>query len=221
MNKNKILTILVILLALGLSVETIYLLSAKHKPANKPEHHQRKEGGEPIRTSSWKQVDPVPSPFDQPLDSWDPFEEMERMQARINRMFRESLGRSMMTQPTFSPFQRSLFFEPDIDMTETDTHYFIKLDLPGMEKDKINVEVKDHYLTISGERKSEKEEEKEGVFYRMERSFGSFHRMVPLPENANTEGVTADYVNGVMTITVPKLTQPSSVEKQGQKVAVR
>lgn len=218
MNKSaKILTGVVILLALGLVVETAFLFN-KNNPTKIAQANL--EGKH--KALGWQTVQPQTksSVFDRDLGFWDPSKEMEQIQARMNRMFRESLGRSK-TGPDFGGENQSAFFEPDVDISEKDNHYLVKLDLPGMEKDKINVEVQDRLLTISGERKVEKEETKEGSFYKMERSFGSFYRSIPLPDNANGEAVTAEYKNGVMTITIPKIASPSTVQKQGTKIEVR
>lgn len=198
-RKNKMLVALIVILTLGLAAETIYLLRAKTK-----------------------QTAPQPAfNFTSDLDSWNPFEEMERIQARMNQMFRDSFSRSMTAGPNFDLLEKGAFFEPDVDMSETEKDYVIKLDLPGMEKDKINVEVHDHLLTISGERKIEKEESEEGSFYRMERGFGSFQRTIPLPNDADAEDVNAEYKNGVMTVLIPRVASSTSPQKQAKKVEVQ
>ncbi len=86
-------------------------------------------------------------------------------------------------------------------MAEIDGKLTVRADLPGMEKDDINVEIKDNRLTIQGERKNELEEEKEG-FYRSERSYGGFCRSLALPENANIDDANATFKNGVLEVTI-------------------
>jgi len=86
-----------------------------------------------------------------------------------------------------------------IDVFERDHHLVTKVDLPGLKKDEVKVEVTDNFLTISGERKAEKEEKREG-YYRSERSYGSFHRQIPLPEGAKTDTATAEFKDGVLEI---------------------
>jgi len=95
-------------------------------------------------------------------------------------------------------------FNLRMDAEETDEAYLYKLDMPGMEKDAISVEVKDNVLTISGERKEQVEEEKDGQTVKREIVYGSFTRAVTLPGNADGEKITSKYDNGVLTITVPK-----------------
>jgi HSP20 family protein len=97
-------------------------------------------------------------------------------------------------------------YEPDLDVQETGDAYLIRLDLPGVDKDKINVKIQNNVLTISGERKSEKEEtdDKSG-FYRMESSFGSFMRSFPLPADADSNVMTAESKNGVLMVRLPKI----------------
>lgn len=135
---------------------------------------------------------------------WDPFAEMQQMQDRMNRIFRDSFRRSnSLLDPSSGQF--SSFYEPDLDIQDKKDHYLITLDLPGLDKDKINIEVTEHMIVISGERsyESEKRDGAQG-FYRMERRFGSFSRRLPLPEDAASEGVNAKYESGVLEIRVPK-----------------
>ena len=77
----------------------------------------------------------------------------------------------------------------------------VRTELPGVSKDDVKVEVSDNLLTISGERKEEKEEKREG-YYRSERSYGSFYRQVPLPEGAKTDTAKAEFTDGVLQITM-------------------
>ena len=92
---------------------------------------------------------------------------------------------------------------PAMDLVETDDHYVLKADLPGMTEDDVTIEFEDRTLTVSGERKSEHEEKKDG-FHRVERSFGSFSRSLTLPQGVDPEAVTANFVNGVLEVSIPK-----------------
>lgn len=132
--------------------------------------------------------------------AWDPFTELQQMQDRMNRLFRDSFRRSAAGGPAMG-----LFYEPDLDIQDKEDHYLFKIDLPGMDKNKIDIQVTDHDLVISGERsyQSEQQDDREG-FYRMERRFGSFSRRLPLPEDASSDGVDAKYEKGVLEIKVPK-----------------
>ena len=137
---------------------------------------------------------------------WEPREEMTRMQRQMGKMFRN------MVRHGFSrswPDDSGGGLDPAIDIKETEKEYIIQLDLPGMDKGKIDVTVADNVLTVQGEREIEEqeaEEDAEGAYkyYRRERRFGTFQRRIPLPDNAETDTVVAKYDNGVLTITVPK-----------------
>ncbi len=150
---------------------------------------------------------------------WDPFSEMQQMQDRMNRLFRDSFRRS---SPFMSPAasQMTSFFEPDLDIQDKKDHYIMTLDIPGMDKNKINIEATDHAIVISGERnyQSEEQDDEQG-FYRMERRFGSFSRPLPLPEDATSEGIDAKYEKGVLEIKIPKASKQKSSEA-GKKINV-
>jgi HSP20 family protein len=90
---------------------------------------------------------------------------------------------------------------------EKDNRLFTRVDLPGMKKDDVKVEVTDGHLTISGERKSEVEDTKD-QFYRSERTYGSFYRAIPLPESVKLEDVQATFADGVLEVSVPLPTAP-------------
>jgi HSP20 family protein len=79
--------------------------------------------------------------------------------------------------------------------------FIVRADLPGLRKENVKVEITDNVLTLSGERKEEKEEKREG-YYRSERSYGSFYRQIPLPEGAKTDTATAEFKDGVLEITM-------------------
>jgi HSP20 family protein len=123
---------------------------------------------------------------------------MDQIQDEMNRLFRDSLRRGMPSG--------SFAYNPEIDFKETDKAYVVKIDLPGIDKDKINVKAENGALEISGERESGREEKtKDGGLYRSERSFGSFLRTIPIPADADTQGLTAEEKQGVLTVTIPKL----------------
>lgn len=89
------------------------------------------------------------------------------------------------------------------DANESDGTYEIVAELPGMEEKDVNVTVNKGTLTIEGEKRSEREE-KDKNFYLTERSFGSFHRSFPLPDEVNEDKITANFEKGVLRITLPK-----------------
>ena len=98
------------------------------------------------------------------------------------------------------------WFAPATNLAETESAYEISLDVPGMKSEDFNVEFKDGQLWISGERTQEEEEEGK-TWHRDERSYGSFRRVITLGNEVNAEEVAANYKDGVLSISVPKVPQ--------------
>ena len=96
---------------------------------------------------------------------------------------------------------------PATDLIESETHYVLRADLPGVAEDDISVELDHDVLTISGERKAEKQDRNAG-YYRVERATGSFRRSLRLPEGVDAEAITASFDRGVLEVSVPKPEQP-------------
>src|SRR6266853_2783243 len=96
-------------------------------------------------------------------------------------------------------------WSPEVDISEDDHGYLLKADLPEMKKDDVRVTVEDGILSVSGERKSEKEDQKsqKRKFHRIERSFGTFRRSFTLPEDADSTKVTAEFRGGVLKVHLP------------------
>jgi HSP20 family protein len=143
----------------------------------------------------------------------DPF---ALVRAEFERFFNEPVwaGRHW---PTFRFGHGEEFaWNPGVDVFERNNYLVTKIDLPGLKKEEIKVEVTDGYLAISGERKRE-EEEKKKEFYRCEREYGSFYRAVPLPEGVKFEDVKATFADGVLEVSVPL---PAKAEPAVRKVAV-
>ena len=90
-----------------------------------------------------------------------------------------------------------------MDITEDDKEYLMKADLPEMKKEEIKVNVEDGVLSVSGERKTEKEE-KNKKFHRIERSYGTFQRSFTLPDDADGAKVAAEFKDGVLKVHLPK-----------------
>jgi HSP20 family protein len=93
-------------------------------------------------------------------------------------------------------------WSPEVDISEDDRGYLLKADLPEMKKDDVRVTVEDGILCVSGERKTEKEDQKR-KFHRTERSFGNFRRSFTLPEDADSTKVTAEFCDGVLKVHLP------------------
>jgi HSP20 family protein len=139
----------------------------------------------------------------------DPFALMREMTSELDRVFHESSWPSL-----HFPFFRArrgaeAGWYPEIDIFEKDNRLVTKIDLPGMKKEDVKVEVTDGHLAISGERQRETEE-KGKEFYRCERESGSFYRAVSLPEGVKLEDVKATFADGVLEVSVPLPTKPEA-----------
>jgi HSP20 family protein len=133
------------------------------------------------------------------LIKWDPFRELEDMSNRLNRVFGRPLARVDSNTEMLSMSD----WTPSADISETDTAYLIKAEIPGVNKEDVKVTIQDGMLTIRGERKMEKEE-KDKKFHRIERSYGSFMRSFRLPEDADESGVKAEFKDGMLNVTLGK-----------------
>lgn len=215
MKVNKILIGIIIVLVFGFLFQSFYLFQIKKRLDNiqstpstttpsKDWFSQKKFS----HRDFWDKFnDNFDSFFD---EDWDSFSEMERIQKEMNRMFRDSFGRGSL-QGKLKPFTGS-FFDPEVDIKETESHYIVTMDIPGMEKDSINIEVKGNQLIVSGERERQTEESHLNRFFRKEREFGHFERIIPLPDDAKQEGIDVEYEKGVLTVKIPK----ESKEKEPQ-----
>lgn len=94
-------------------------------------------------------------------------------------------------------------FTPPIDIQETDDAYIVEVDVPGMKKEDVHIEVHDDVLTIKGERKSDREEKRED-YHRIERQYGTFRRTVTVPGGFQYDAVKAKFEDGVLRVTLPK-----------------
>lgn len=132
------------------------------------------------------------------LTRWDPFRELEDMHNRLSSFFNRSParteGKEAITVADWAPL---------VDITENDHAYIIKAELPEVAKDDVKVAVENGVLTISGERKHEKEE-KGRKYHRVERAYGSFARGFTLPEDADADNVSASHKDGMLTVSVGK-----------------
>jgi HSP20 family protein len=140
----------------------------------------------------------------------DPFAILRQMTTDFDRVFDEAAfpafrWPALRTQR----FADNSAWNPQIDVFEKDNRLVTKVDLPGMKKDDVKVEVTDGQLAIFGERKREAEEKGED-FYRCEREYGSFSRAVPLPEGVKLEDVKATFSDGVLEVSVPMPVRPEA-----------
>jgi HSP20 family protein len=144
------------------------------------------------------------------LVRWEPVRELTTLQNEMNRLF-STFFDSPAGNGTNGPALRR--WVPAMDLVETDDHFVLKADLPGLDANDVNIEVEDNVLTVSGNRKVEHESQREG-FYRVERASGEFRRSLTLPEGVNLEDIAAAFDKGVLEIRIPKPEQrkPRKVE---------
>jgi HSP20 family protein len=129
---------------------------------------------------------------------WEPLRELASIQNEMNRLFG-----TVFEAPTPSNGNTLRRWMPAMDLVETEEHFVLRADLPGLAEEDVTLEVEDNVLTVSGERKAEHETTKEG-YHRVERAFGSFSRSLTLPEGVDAEAVTANFDRGVLEIRIPK-----------------
>ena len=130
------------------------------------------------------------------LVRWDPARELDALQGDLNRAFDAFFGGRTGTGVT----RRWI---PAMDLVETDDHLVLKADLPGLDRDDVEIEVKDNVLNVSGERKTEHEDSSNG-YHRMERSYGRFSRSLSLPQGVDADQVQAEFDKGVLEVRIPK-----------------
>ena len=138
------------------------------------------------------------------------------MTAELDRAFDEPFWHTRGWPAFQAPQQESTGWSPKVDVFEKDGCIVTRVDLPGVKKDDVTVEVTDGHLALSGERRHEREEEK-GNVYRTEREYGSFYRAIPLPDGAKTDDVKATFSNGVLEVKVPL---PSAPESKTRKIQI-
>jgi len=147
------------------------------------------------------------------LVRWEPVRELTSLQNEMNRLFN-----TFFDTPTTGNGGNGATLRrwiPPMDLVETDEHFVLKADLPGLDEGDVNIEVEDNVLTVSGERKAEHEDKREG-YVRVERAYGSFRRSLTLPEGIDPEAVTASFEKGVLEVRIPKPEQ-----RKPRKVAIQ
>jgi HSP20 family protein len=130
--------------------------------------------------------------------AWDwrnPFEELERMRRRMDRLFEDLTG-GMVGEPVAGVY-------PLMNVTEDKDNYYVRAELPGIKADDLDISVTADSLTLSGERKIPVEDEN-AKYHRREREAGKFSRILSLPAQIDTEKVEARCDNGVLTVVLPK-----------------
>jgi len=144
------------------------------------------------------------------LTRWDPFRELEEMQNRLSTL----VGRAPVRKNGEKKEAMTVAeWAPLVDITEDDKEYLIKAELPEVKKEDVKLTAHNDVLTITGERKYEKEE-KGKKYHRVERAYGSFERSFTLPEDADEGKIAAEFKDGVLKVHLPKSekAKPKSIE---------
>lgn len=213
-DSQKNLTLIIIILAAAVLFQFIYF-SAKLKSVKKAsqENAQKTSARETYAIPKASSANrPAPnsrlySAAFPPVGNFfseDPLVAFERLHNRIYQMMNaaQAYAPAMMQQ-----MQQSMGsdFMPAVDLEETPAAYLVKCDIPGLDKDKINITTRNNILTIQGVREtSSQNKDEQSGFYSMERSYGTFARSIPLPGPVNEGSIKADYKDGVLTVTLPK-----------------
>jgi HSP20 family protein len=132
-------------------------------------------------------------------DAWNPFREMEDLQNRLSSLMGMNRSRNREEAELLSAME----WAPLVDIVEEDKEYLVKAELPEVHKEDLSVTVEKGMLTISGERKFEKEEQKR-KYHRVERSYGSFIRSFALPEDADGSKIDAEFKDGILCVHIAK-----------------
>jgi HSP20 family protein len=141
---------------------------------------------------------------------WEPLREINSLQSEMNRLFN-----TVFDTPSNGSGNVLRRWMPAMDLVESGEHFVLRADLPGMSEDDVNIEFEDGTLTVSGERKAEHEDKREG-YVRVERSYGSFRRSLTLPEGVEPEAVSASFDRGVLEVRIPK-----PEERKPRRVAIQ
>lgn len=176
-------------------------------------------GGQQSQTGLARREQSFPS-----LLTGSPFSFMRRFSEEMDRLFEDfgfgrglsapSFGRDLLQG--FGSFGQSVW-SPQVEVFEREGQLVVRADLPGLNKDDVKVEVTDDWVTITGERKQEHEEKRDG-FYRSERSYGSFYRQIPLPEGVNADDANATFKDGVLEITMQA---PQGQQQRSRRLEIR
>ena len=120
-----------------------------------------------------------------------------------NRLFGSFEGMHDLVGRVFSDGDTPRFM-PRMDVVETESHFDVQFDLPGISADEVEIEVHEGQLTVSGTRQVSRDE-KESTYHRLERTHGEFHRVLGLPKDVDAESIAARYHDGVLTVSIPKM----------------
>ena len=132
---------------------------------------------------------------------WDPLEEIERMQEKIDQMFQEAF--SNRGRDNKGIFNSKVFYDENFDLEETEVGYVIRLDIAGIDKEKIDIEINKYSLTVSGESSVQEEQTNPDGFF-SSRSYGKFLKTIPLPVDADMRSIETSKEGNDIVIKIPK-----------------
>jgi HSP20 family protein len=190
----------VLILILGIQTYTIYRLN------NRLDQLSQFKQPNDLPNLSIRPKSLIPDPPTQNDDyfserNWNPYEEMQRMQDEMDKMFGKSFSRFHLKTPL-----GSLSKSPDVDLEDKTDHYLITVNAPGADKSSINVNVEGQLLHISIKTEQGKEEQNEDTdqYRYRERFVGELRRVLTLPGPVDASKMKSEYLNGVLNITIPK-----------------
>lgn len=145
------------------------------------------------------------------LTRWDPFDDLLRIQERMNRMFEDSLSRT----PGGGRNLPDGNWVPAVDIYETSDRVVVMADLPGVEREDIELRIESNTLILSGERRMKKNVDEDN-YHRVERGHGTFHRSFTLPTTIDQDRIRAEHRNGILEVSLPKTEggQPKTISVQ-------
>jgi HSP20 family protein len=141
---------------------------------------------------------------------WKSFGEINRLRREMDDIFNRIFGETPLSKIGFGRWQ------PLVDISETDTHLIVKAELPGIDAKDVDISITGDRLTIKGEKQQEKEEKEEN-YYRSERYYGAYQRVIDLPASVEEDKTEASFDKGILTITLPKV---EKIKKKKIKIKV-
>jgi len=164
--------------------------------------------GRSLLPSLWNEVDVSPS-----RSEGNPLAVIQR---DMNQLF-DNFFRGMGAGPLSATGEGLSRFVPSLDVRENDKELTIKAELPGMDEKDVEILLTENSLTLKGEKKEEKEDKGKN-YYHMERSYGSFQRVIPLPDGLDANKAEARFKKGVLSITLPKL---EAAKTKAKKISIK
>ncbi|NPA73245.1 MAG: Hsp20/alpha crystallin family protein [Epsilonproteobacteria bacterium] len=203
--RDKILIILTLILVLAVGIEGYYLYKMNQQIKNQYSYYKpiKQQQRSPINSSanssgggaSFAQISPNAVMI-------NPFKEFQKMQEEMNRVF-GSFNAKFQNDPDFDRFFQDFSLSPALDMKDAGDKYIITVEIPGSKKSSINVNVKNHILSVVAKSESVTDN-KNANYIQKERLVGNFEREITLPSDADEKSMKTRYDNGVLTITFKK-----------------